>query len=75
MEWYDDMTPDELYQLGQEYEWGLGREQDFEKALHLYQLASDQNHTEAKKCLSMMVEEGRGCDPDPALASALWPNA
>jgi TPR repeat protein len=75
MERYDEMTPDELYQLGQEYEWGLGREQDFEKALHLYQLASDQNHTEAKKCLSMMVEEGRGCDPDAALASALWPNA
>lgn len=73
MEKYDNMTPDELYSLGQEYEWGLGREQDFQIALHLYHLASDQNHIEATKSLSLMVEEGRGCNPDPALASTLWP--
>lgn len=29
MEKYDGMTPDELYQLSQEYEWGFGREQDY----------------------------------------------
>ena len=74
MDNYEKMTPEELYDLGQQYEWGLGKEQDYEKALRLYQLASDQNHIEAAKCLSLMVEEGRGCDPDPALASALWPN-
>ena len=74
MDNYEKMTPEELYDLGQQYEWGLGKVQDYEKALHLYQLASDQNHIEAAKSLSLMVEEGRGCDPDPALASALWPN-
>ena len=74
MDNYEKMTPEELDDLGQRYEWGLGKEQDYEKALHLYQLASDQNHIEAAKCLSLMVEEGRGCDPNPALASALWPN-
>ena len=49
MDNYEKMTPEELYDLGQQYEWGLGKVQDYEKALHLYQLASDQNHIEAAK--------------------------
>ena len=55
------------YLLACWYEW-----EDPKKAYEYCSFAAAQEHIEAIKCLSLMIDEARGCERDEALSAAWW---
>ena len=50
--------------IGWLYQSGLGVKQDIKKAIHYYQLASQQNHATAQNNLGVLYEKGLGVEAD-----------
>ena len=65
MDNYDNMTPEELYNLGQQYEWGLGKEQDYEKAIDYFKKANQvKGYSAPYYYLGDCYHHGLGVKPD-----------
>lgn len=57
---------DAQYRMGERYRLGKGVLPDMAKALAMYRLAAEQDHTAAQNDLGSMLLNGIGCDPDAA---------
>ncbi|MCQ2070019.1 MAG: sel1 repeat family protein [archaeon] len=60
------------FRLGELYQLGKGTEMSFEKAVHYYRLASDQDHGEAMYRLGSMYEYGLGVEKSKEKAYAMY---
>jgi len=71
----DSGVPEAQYYLGLLYREGRGTPQDFQRAVELFQRASDQNAANATTALGIMYEVGSGVAKDLSAAAQLFKKA